>query len=72
MKKACLTIVAACLVFSAGTVTGRLAQHSYDKPAMTSAADLKKLRTIDGCNISRTDGFLNYVCSERKKTGVQK
>lgn len=70
MKTACITAV--CFVFAAGAIVGRVAQHSYDQPAMKSAADLRKLRMVDGCNLSRTDGFLNYVCAAKPKTGMMR
>lgn len=74
MKRACITILAVCLVFATGTITGRVVQLGYDKPAMTSEADLNKLRIVDGCTFTRTEGsgssFLNFVCRDRKPTGI--
>lgn len=77
MKRAhVIAAVAAILMFAAGTATGRVVQHAYDKPAMTSEADLNKLRIVDGCTFTRNVGsggsFLSFVCRDRPKTGVMR
>ncbi|QDM22730.1 hypothetical protein FIU28_17410 [Tardiphaga sp. vice154] len=74
MKSACITILAVCLVFAAGAVTGRIVQLGYDRPAMKTEAEANRLRLTDGCTFTRSIGgdgsFLNFVCAARKPTGM--